>query len=258
MMSDPVPVINRQGAINIMKRISIIVLALLAITAVSAIASSSALALCHLTLGYCVNGTPLGAGESREIDAEVKAGSEFTLKGESLGFKSETKCKKLHLNAAQKPLIIGGMPGTGAKQLIEFEGCSATLGGAACTGGVTVSNAATKTEQVMVDTPTTLKGRLATLFTPAGTVFSTIKFKECGIFGSPSFIVTGSTAALDSPVLVEQPHGLLIWNDTQVIKEVLKLDGTAVKPELKAEGNPATLNGESLVLLVSKQPWGVF
>lgn len=239
-----------------MKRTSIIGLALLAVTAISAIASSSAFAVCELTLGYCVLGKPLGAGESREIDAAAR--TEFVLKGEVLTIPSVTKCKQLKLNHNQHPVIIGGMPGTGAGQLIEFSECSATVNNEPC-GGVVVHNVPTTTEQVHVVLPATLKNRLATLFRPTnGSTFTTILLKECPIVGTTEATVTGTTAALDNPVLTEQPHGTLIWTEAQQIKEVSKLDGKKEPVGLIFAGNAATLNGEALVLLVSKEPWGVF
>lgn len=241
-----------------MKRISIIGSVLMAIMAMGAVAASSAMANCELTLGYCVLGKPLGGGQTQGIEA--KAAKEFVLKGEFLGIKSVTKCKKLKLNAAKAPVIVGGMPGTGRNQLVEFAECSATLGGSAC-NAVSVSNASTETIQVMIDHPTSLLGKLATYFVPAngGTTFSTIKLTECGLLGSQEATVTGTTAALDTPVLTEAETGNLVYKEgAEEITEILHLDGKALKVGLKFGGNVATLDGEATVSLVSKEPWGVF
>jgi hypothetical protein len=254
-MSDPVPVINRQWSENKMKRIGVIGLALVAISVMGGMSASSALANCELSLGYCILGVPLLAGETREIDAS--AGKEFVLRGEALFVKSVTKCPTLKLNAAQKPVIKGGMPGTGEKQLVEFEGCKATLGGTACTS-VEVQNAATLTEQVMVLKPA--GGKLATFFKPTnGTNFTTIKLNSCGGFGSQTATVTGTTAAYDEPLLTEKVTGLLLYLvGTEEIKEVEKSGGAKQVVGLEFGGNPATLEGTAEVLLVSKEPWGVF
>ena len=239
-----------------MKRIRIIGLALLALAAVSATAASSASAICPLLeLGYCVNGVPLLAGSTKEVTASAK--TPFVLKGELLGLKSVTTCQKLKLNAAQKPTINGGMPGTGAKQKTEFEECTATLGGAAC-AGVVVGSALSNTTQTMVALPAGLKGRLATLFTPSsGSVFTSIKLTNCGGF-STTAEVTGTTAALNNPERTEGLDGELIWNEPQEITEVELSGGTKEAIGLKFGGKPAGLLGTALILLVSKEKWGVF
>ncbi len=239
-----------------MNRIRIIGMALVAVFALSAVAVATASALpSHV---YRVEGAKLEAGKTKEITSKVKAGSEFVLKGTQLGIKSVTKCKKIKLNAAEKPVIVGGEPGTSEKEKIEFEECTATVGGSKCES-VTVESASTKNELVTIEKPAGKKGKLATLFTPTtGTVFSKVKFKKCGLFGSPEATVEGSTAALVSPEATEAVSGALIWNEAEEITEVEKQSKAKVTAGLKAAGNLATLNGEAEVELVSKEKWGAF
>ena len=241
-----------------MKRISIIGLALMAVMAMGAVAASSASAFCELSLGYCELGKPLGAGQTLEIRAA--AAKEFVLEGELLGFKSVINCTALKLNAAEKPIIKGGMPGTGEKQRVEFSGCTSTLGGSACTTTI-VHNATTLTEQVMILKPEALKGRLATLFRPAtGGVFSKILQSGCsGLIKEANGEVTGTTAALDEPTLVEALAGLLLYRKgANEITEVEKFGGAKEPVGLKFGGNAATLEGTAEVSLVNDDLWGVF
>jgi hypothetical protein len=250
---------SRQGVFRIMKRISITGLALVAMSVIGAFSASSAFANCELTLGYCILGVPLGAGETRLILAKVHPGSEFVLKGEAFAIKSVTKCKKLKLSTAgQDPVIVGGMPGTGSGQLVVFEECSATLGGTACTS-VKVENTPTLTEQVMVLKPASRKGALATLFRPTnGTNFTTIKLTSCGGLGSQEAAVTGTTAAYDVPVLTEGLTGLLEYKEgAEEITEVEKSGGAKEPVGLKFGGKAATLNGIADVWLENDELWGV-
>lgn len=246
-----------------MSRIRIIGLALAAVFAMSATASASAAEYI-----YKVAGAKLEAGVKTEITSKAK--TTFVLKGEVLGIKSETKCKTEKLNAAEKPVIVGGAPGTSEKELVEFGECSATLGGAACKS-VKVNNTTTSNEIVTVVLPAAKAGKLATLFTPPTKVFTTIELKECGAFGTQKAEVTGTTAALDSPEKVEQATGTLIFKagaeeitEVGCLKETTTCTGAEKKAPfrqkvgLKFGGNAATLEGESEVSLVSGQSWGVY
>ena len=238
-----------------MKHIRIIGLALVALFALGAIAATSAMAAPeHI---YKVEGKKLEAGEKEEITSKAK--TEFVLKGTGpLGIKSETKCKKLKLNAAEKPVITGGTPGKSEKEKIEFEECTATVGGSKCSS-VTVESASTNNELVTIVLPASKAGKLATLFVPAsGKVFTKIKFTKCGIFGSQSAEVEGSSAALISPEKTEAVNGVLIWNEKEEITETEKQNGEKGKDGLKFNGNAATINGEAEVALVSGKKWGAF
>jgi hypothetical protein len=257
-MSRPEPVVipsrgNSRGEDEKMQRVKILGVALAAVFAMSAITATASLAAEYI---FKVNGAKLEAGQTREVTSKAK--KEFVLEGEVLGVKAVTKCKKEKLNAAEKPVIVGGIPGKSEKEKIEFSECSATVGGVACKS-VTVENVPTNNEIVTIVKPAAKAGKLATKFTPsAGTKFTEIKFKECGGFGSPTAEVTGTTAALDSPEKVEQETGALIWSKPEEITEVEKSSKAKETVGLKFAGKAATLEGEAEVTLVSKEKWGVF
>ena len=161
------------------------------------------------------------------------------------------------MNAAEKPVIIGGKPGTSAKEKIEFTGCTATLGGAKCEK-VEVENVVTNNEIVTVVLPETLKGHLATLFTPSGEVFSKVKFVKCGLFGSQKAEVKGKSAGLDEPKEPEEVKNWLVYAvGAAEITEVEKSNKEKVKVELTNESKKATIEGEAWVELVSGEKWGV-
>jgi hypothetical protein len=211
-------------------------------------------------IGYNVEGAKLEAGQTKEITSKAK--TEFTLKGEQeiLGVKvkSVTNCKKLKLNAADKPVLVGGEPGKSEKEDIEFEECSATLGGSKCSS-VTIESALANNELVTVVSPAGKRGKLASLFTPAsGKVFTKIKFTKCGLFGSQSAEVEGSSTALVGSEKTEAVTGTLVYSETEEITEIEKLNGTKEKTGLKFGGFAATINGEAEVELVSKEKWGAF
>ncbi|MGA2163966.1 MAG: hypothetical protein ABSH36_05805 [Solirubrobacteraceae bacterium] len=233
----------------------IIGLALVALFAMSAIAAATATAAPkHI---YMVEGKELKAGETKEITA--KDSEEFTLKGKgALEIEAVTKCKKLKLKASEHPEIIGGTPGTSAKEVIEFEECSGTVGGSKCSS-VEIENAATNNELVTVVKPESLKGKLATLFTPTKPpVFSKEKLNKCGIFGSQSATVEGTSAALVEPEATEALEGMLVWSEKSEITEIEKQNGTKATVGLTSGKKKATLNGIALVALVSGQKWGAF
>lgn len=235
-----------------MKRIRILGLALVALFAFGAVAAYAA----EPEDIYKVEGSKLEGKE--EITSKAK--TEFILKGTGpLGIKSETKCKKLKLAAAEKPVIVGGQPGKSEKEKIEFEECTGTVGGSKCSS-VSIESASTNNELVSIVAPSGKKEKLATLFTPAsGKVFTTIKLTKCGIFGSQEAKVEGTSAALVSPEKIEAVTGTLVWNEKEEITEVKKHgSSSSEKVGLKFDGNAATINGEAEVELVSKKKWGAF
>lgn len=238
-----------------MKRIRVIGLALVAVFAMGAVAQASATEYI-----YKVAGAKLEAGKTQEITSKAK--TEFTLTGEEtiLGTKVKaiTKCKKLKLNAAEKPVIVGGTPGKSEKEKIEFEECAATLGGAKCEK-VVVESASTKNELVTVVLPAGKAGKLATLFTPTtGTVFTVVKLTKCSFFGSHEAKVEGTSAALITPEKSEQAAGVLAWSEAEEITKVKRSNGEEPTVGLKFAGNPSKINGEAEVELVSKEVWGAF
>jgi hypothetical protein len=238
-----------------MKRLRITGLVLVAVFAMSAVAQASGAEYI-----YQVAGSKLEAGKTVGLVSRAK--TEFVLKGEEtiLGItvKSETKCKKLKLNEAEKPVIVGGKPGKSEKEKIEFEECKATLGGSSCKS-VTIENAATNNEIVTVVAPASKAGDLSILFTPAsGKVFTTVKFKSCGALGSQEAKVEGMSAALVSPEKKEEVVGLLVYNEKEEITKIKKSTGTEEEVGLKFGGKKATINGEAEVELTTKEKWGVF
>ncbi len=238
-----------------MKGIKIVGLALVAIFVMSAVAATGASAAPeHI---YKVEQVKLEAGETKEIRSSAK--TEFVLKGKGiLEVESVTKCKKIKLNAALHPVIVGGTPGTSKNEAIEFEECTATVGGSKCEK-VAITSATTNNELVTIVKPTAKAGKLATLFTPATPpVFSTIKLTKCGLFGSREAKVEGTTAAFITPEAVDEVKGTLVWNEKEEVTEVEKQGGTKVKVGLTAESKLATLNGEATVELLSGQVWGAF
>lgn len=239
-----------------MTRIKLAGLCLVAVFAFGAVVAAEASAAEYV---YKVNGKILAATEKKPITSKAK--TEFTLTGEEtvlgLKVKAITKCKKLKL-AATEPVIVGGTPGKSEKEKIEFEECTATLGGSKCSS-VTIESASTNNEIVTIVAPSGKAGKLAILFTPAsGTVFTTIKLKSCGIFGSHEAKVEGTSTALVNPEKIEQVVGDLVWSESEEITKIKKSSGAEEGTGLKFAGNPAKINGEAEVELVSKEKWGVF
>jgi hypothetical protein len=102
-----------------MQRMRVVGLALLAVLAISAVASASASA----TTGpiWEVNAAKLATGAEEALSG--KAASSYELKGKAFGFiEVAITCTK----AANNGSIIGGEPGTDATT-IEYTGCSSSL-----------------------------------------------------------------------------------------------------------------------------------
>jgi hypothetical protein len=244
---------REQGAIP-MRSIKVVGLALLTVFALSAVAVSQASAAEYI---YKVNGAELTSGANKEITSSAK--KEFVLKGKGvLNVESVTKCTKLKVEKGA--LIEGGKPGK-SKEKVVFEGCTATVGGTKCSG-VEVENVAVVNEIVTVVKPKVLEGRLAVLFKPEkGEVFSKIKFKSCGLLGSPKAEITGSSAALSEPEKTEGTEGVLKYQvgEATEIAVIQKSSGTTEKVELDNEKTKkSTIEGEAAVALVSGEKYGIF
>jgi hypothetical protein len=198
---------------------------------------------------YKIDGIELEAGETLVIEASAKTEFIFKAKG-ALEIEAVVKCKKLKLKESEEPEVIGGGPGTSAKEVIEFEECSATLGGAKCEK-VTVEGASLNNELVTIVLPSGKKGGLATLFTPAsGKVFIKSKLTKCGIFGTQAATVEGTTAAATSPEGVFEPEGEWAWSETEEITEIEKANGTKEKVGVTSNGKKFTLQGAAQVKLL--------
>ncbi len=220
-----------------------LVLGLIAIPcAFGSIATGSALGAEYI---YKVNKTTLGAGQD-EVEA-LKAKTNQTISAKILGIKFEVVCKSVKLDAAEEPIIKGGMPGTSARNKFEFSGCEGPAG-LKCT----VEGGHLAGEIVTVALPASKAGELATKFTPSG-AFATVK---CGEIKCE---ITGSIVMLDSPEKAEQPVGdLIAKTGTEEITEAQRSNGSKESVELKCNGARATFAGESELSLVSNDSWGVF
>lgn len=220
----------------------VLVLGLIAIPcAFGLIATGSALGAEYI---YKVNKTTLGTGQD-QVEA-LKAKSNQAISGTVIGIKFEVICKSLKLDAAEEPVIKGGVPGTSARDKFEFSGCEGPSG-LKCT----VEGGHLAGEIVTVVLPASKAGELATKFT--GGTFATVKC--AGV----QFEITGSTAMLDSPEKAEQLVGTLIAKTgTEEITEVQKSNGSKESVGLKCNGARATFAGESELTLVSNSSWGVF
>ncbi len=238
-----------------MTRTKLVGLCLVATFAFGAVAAAQASAAEYI---YKVAEKELASGATKEIKSSIK--KEFVLKGKGvLNVESVTKCTTLKLNAAEKPVIVGGKPGKSEKEKVEFGGCTATVGGVKCTS-VEVENVLTNNEIVTVVAPAKLKGRLASVFTPAtGKVFSKVKLNKCGILGNQKAEVEGTTAALDEVEKTEAKAGTLVYSAGESeITEIEKFGGKTEKVELTNEKKKATIEGQATVELVSGEVWGVF
>jgi hypothetical protein len=194
---------------------------------------------------YKIEGVKLEAGEARSISANAKTEFTFKAKG-ALEVEAVTKCRGLELKESASPEIFGGLPGTAVHEVIEFEECSATVGGAKCESAE-ITSATMNGELVTVRAPNGLSGHLATLLRPAsGTEVAKVKLNKCGIFGTQSATVEGTTAAATSPEGVFEPEGTLAWKEgSEEITEIEKANGTKERVELKSSGKKASLNGEA-------------
>jgi hypothetical protein len=219
-----------------------LVLGLIAIPcALGSIPTGSALGAEYI---YKVNKTTLGAGQD-QVEA-LKAKTNQTISGTVLGIKVEVICKSLKLDAAEEPVIKGGVPGTSARDKFEFSGCEGSAG-LKCT----VEGGHLAGEIVTVVLPASKAGELATKFT--GGTFATVK---CA---GAQFEITGSTAMLDSPEKTEQPVGdLIAKTGAEEITEVQKSSGSKESVGLKCNGTRATFAGESELSLLGNGSWGVF
>ncbi|HXA55743.1 MAG TPA: hypothetical protein VNV37_12800 [Solirubrobacteraceae bacterium] len=239
-----------------MTRIKLAGLCLVAMFAFGVVAVAQASAAEY---AYHVKGKKLEEKEARTIEASMKS-KEFVLRGKGL-FNAEavTKCTSLTSGGQ----IEGGIPGTSAKELIEFKGCSATIAGFPCKG-VKVSNVETINEIVTVKkaAKAALIGRLAVLFKPAKGegVFSKVEFEKCGLAGSPKAEIKGKIAALVEKEKVEAVTGVLQYQTGE--SEITEAENSKKEPITlglaNEEGKKATLEGEADVSLTSKEEYGVF
>jgi hypothetical protein len=235
--------------------LTLCIIAVLAVCGVAAAEASAAPE--HI---YKIEGKKLATGEKEGIKA--KLAEDFVIKGSEtiLGSKIEfvITCKKVKLNAAEKPMIVGGEPGTSEKEKFEFEECGATLDGTKC-DKVAVESAAVTNELVTIIKPAERNGKLGIWFVPAsGKVFFTIKMEKCGVLGSHEVKVEGTTAAAEFTEKTENRIQFWEWSEGEEITEIERQSGTKFLVGLKADGNVTTLSGTVEVELVSGDKWGAF
>jgi hypothetical protein len=234
-----------------MRDIKLLNLCLTVVLAICAIAATQASATEYI---YKVEGTTLGAGQTKEITANAGTEFTFTSKG-AFEIEAIVKCRELKLSPAEKSIIVGGTPGTSSIK-IEYEICTATVGGTRCEK---VTFTYVPLEDQIVTAASNLIGKIVDWFKPkTGKVMMTSKLTKCGIFGSQEVTIEGTTAALVSPEKSEQVANALIWSAAEEITEIEKSNGTREKVGLKANSKLATFDGKMEIELVSKEKWGVF
>lgn len=222
-----------------MQRIRVVGLALLAVLAISAVASASASAVTGPI--WEVNGAKLATGAEEALTG--KAATSYELKGKAFGFiEVAITCKK----AANNGAIIGGEPGTDATT-IEYTECSSSL----CTPTEPI---VTKAKSELVYYTASSKTFIGDLFSPkTGTVFTEIK---CG---SITAKVTGS---IMGELLNEAKEPVLKTGTTAGKVGFVRFSGATNEKyenhkgesktaELILEGNPSTLKGTTEVALTS-------
>jgi hypothetical protein len=236
-------------------RLRVLLLSLLAVFAVSGIATATASA--KRTWWY--NNAQLAIGVQKEITAETKAGTEFTLEGTVLGSKTIIKCKKItltHSNGTLANGLIENIAGpTGRdKEKVTFTECTVNVAG--CT--VTAVKAPPGTEEgetALAEDST--KTKIYDVFKPnANKVFATITFSGASCIVAGTFNVTtplGITKEDEGGVAEEivEPETCLESHESvfpkPMIKEVINWKGEAAKVgELKFAGNEAKFFGNAI------------
>lgn len=202
---------------------------------------------------YRVEGKKLEASEKQEV--ALAARTAFTIKATGPLGKDEVKCSRLKLDSAERPVIVGGRPGTSEKEVMELAECSGSVGGAICSS-VNVGGIPVDTELVSVLAPAKNSGQIS-LLAMIIVVFS-INFKSCGVFGNQEAKVGGDDAALFAPAEGEAASKALVWDAGEEITEVKLANGSTAKLGLTSGGHPVTLSGEAEMALAGGQGWGVF
>ena len=214
-----------------MRYIRLTCLTLVAVGIVAAVSAGAASAVPQYI--YKVALKKLEAGEEKEIRAKLKAGSEFTIKGKGpLNVAWIVKCTGFKLDPAEKPTIVGGIPGESKKEFFEFEGCTATVGGSKCSS-LEGASAETNDELVSVVMPAAKAGKLANWFAPDNEAkkFIVLKLNKCGIFGSQKAEINGTTAALIVPEAVEGIALTWVWREgAEEITEIERHNGEKFNP----------------------------
>jgi hypothetical protein len=225
-------------------RLRVSLLSLLAVFAVSALASASAYAVKSDEYVWKVNGATLGAGLTEKAKT---AGGPFILEGKIATVAVEIECKKQ--GEVEEGNIKGGNPGTD-EATVTFTECK-ILNQALCK--VAVANTKVKTELVEIikvlkedavpPTEEAVDGHVGELFRPEGTKFTTITITGCALNGT--FEVTGTVAAKLPGENTEKLKQVIEFRDSEPITEVENTADGKTKVGLKFGGEPAELVGNS-------------
>jgi hypothetical protein len=207
-----------------------------------------------------VNGVRLGAGETREFTAKIKAGN-FILKTSIAGLEMELSSNLLKVQKGA--FIIGGQPGTDEEK-VEFEKVN-VIKPAKCQvkGGGTVTTNMLKSEIVESAVAGVGTGKVDILFTPkeAGKPFVTFELENKGV---ENCLVGKTPISVDGNVLAEiKEQGTEVVAKEQIFEApnkeyIISAGGAAKKAGLVVAGNAATLTGEAEIELVTKEKFGAF
>jgi len=251
-----------------MKRIRIVGLALLAVFALGAVASTVAQA--SEAPYYGVESKRLGAGETKEVT--LKQTAEYTLTAGT----AVITCEK---SGANNSIIIGsaaGEPGT-SSGTVTYSGCTIANNGTCAVGhsgngeilteklkDELVYDATSKESKSVADEFTPETGKVLAKVTLSGAKCEPVEQGVLAVEGQAVAQVFGGKTAKEvllalgvAPTLAET--GTIVFPKTKIGSIVLiKAEKATLTPiTLKFGANPATLVGESEVKLSSKQNWCV-
>lgn len=248
-----------------MSRARTLTLALVAVCALGAVASSAAFAAQGPY--YKISGTRLESGKTHSF--KVSARTPYVLKGTIFGVVVTTKCTALKVNTAATLVGSTGKNGGSSKEILEYSGCTVEGNGAECK----VENNEVKTKEVLNElaySTSTRTGKILTAFVPAsGNAFVTIKYT--GTCTTNEVTVEGSAVAEDENSkgeLIEvgknekeEEKGILVNKAVNGTKYWTESGGVLTEHEAKlsfAFFGSATIEGSSNVELGTGVNWGVF
>jgi hypothetical protein len=240
----------------LMSKVRLVLLGVLAALSAVAMTASAASAI---SFEYLVSGKLLAAGESRTFDVATD-GKTTVLKGTVAGTGAELLSSVIKVAPGAK--IFGGKPGTN-EETVEFENVSVDKPGTCkLEGTTTIGTVPLKSEIVEGSVEGAGNGEAYILFTPkSGTLFTSFKLTnktstESCLAKGLTLNVDGSVLALVLPQKADATLGDLDYE--AATKQYKNNAGTAVTAGLTFAGEPATLTGLTLVLLTSKESFGVF
>jgi hypothetical protein len=211
-----------------MSRVKVVFAGFIAVLAVSAMASSSAMAAGE---GWLINGTLLSGSAALATSAFVDETGVLTFGSTTI------KCTAGTLNGTS-PQIES--PNKGSATSLIFKECSVTSGGECkLTSGTTIGT-------LPITTEVTLDGSLGArgVFKPKTvTTFATIKLEGANCAETGKVPVKGAAAWLAPTGQMEQAL------------QLLSVNVTAASKELEVGNTAASLKGSILIQLASGLPW---